>query len=280
MFTLRSNRIEDFPFECYADLNLSDLQEQAQEHHLNSYNSWMLPQIVAHLATWQLYYRDNGKICQQQTLTKNINSDDWWSRGLWKVITKLKRSSLVKHQIDPSSTNYSALVPLYWSAHKRYNGINYSQWSVSEETDTNWMLEDSLAEVLTWEIDPDIPPGLGYDWDTDQLSCGIPGWRLLELRQIGLPKTGTKRDNPTSNWCLRNTRLTELKDAPKLLTTMLAQIWVAHPTLRTQLMILDPNHWDQMPAPIIDTDIFKKPVVKDNPLPWHEPSPWAKTASV
>lgn len=276
MFTLKSNRIEDFPFECYADLNLSDLQEQAQEHHLNSYNSWMLPQIVAHLATWQLYYKDNGKVCQQQTLTKNINSDDWWSRGLWKVITKLKRSSLVKHQIDPSSTNYSALVPLYWSAHKRYNGINYSSWSVSSKA--NWMLEDSLAEVLTWELDPNIPPGLSYSWDSEQLSFGIPAWRLLELRQIGLPKTGTKRDNPTSNWCLRNTRHTELKDAPKLLTTMLAQIWVAHPTLRTQLMILDPNYWDQMPPPIIDSDLFKKPVAKEAPLPWlQEQSPWAET---
>lgn len=270
MFILKSNRIEDFPFECYADLNLSDLQEQAQEHKLNSYNSWMLPQIVAHLANYQLYYKDSKKVCQQQTLTKNINRDDWWSRGLWRVITKLKRSSLVKHQVDPSSTNYSALVPLYWSAQKRYNGVQYSQWHV--EQDANWMLEDSLSEVLIWSPDhSEIAVGVDYDWDEHAMAFGIPSWRLLELRQIGLPKTGTRRDNPTSNWCLRNTRLTELKDAPKLLTTMLAQIWVAHPTLRTQLMILDPNHWDHMPQPIIDSDIFKKPTDKYAHL---EPMPW------
>jgi hypothetical protein len=272
MFTLKSNRIEDFPFECYADLNLSDLQEQAQDHHLNSYNSWMLPQIVAHLATYQLYYKDNGRICQQQTLIKNVNQSDLWSRGLWRVITKLKRSSLVKQQSLPGSTNYSALVPLYWSAQKRYNGVKYSQWSVEE--DKNWMLEDSLAEVLCWTPDPDSVCNLDYSWDQDQLAFGIPHSRLLELRQIGLPKTGTKRDNPTSNWCLRNTRLTELKNMPKLMTTMLAQIWVAHPTLRTQLMILDPNHWDLMPEPLVDwqpinhTKTKKEPDIFAN-LPWN-----------
>lgn len=276
MFTLKSNKIEDFPFELYSDLNLSDLEEQAKEHHLNSYNSWMLPQIVAYLATWQLYYKHlphGSYVDQRETLVRNVSKHDHWAQGLWRVIKFLKRSSLVKQQIDPKYTNYSALVPLVWSAHKRYNGIKYNQWALEQSVGENYLLENNLFEAITWELDCDTQSGLNYDWDPEKLQFGIPQSRLQELRQIGLPNTGTKRDNPVSNWCLRNTRLTELKDSPKLLGTMLTQIWVAHPTLRTQLMILDPNHWDEMPPPLIETELFKQIPKRynpdfDRPLPW------------
>jgi len=49
---------------------------------------------------------------------------------------------------------------------------------------------------------------------------------------------------------------TELGTVPKLVTTMLTQIWVAHPSLRTEYMILDPNNWDKMPEPLVGSEIF------------------------
>jgi hypothetical protein len=56
---------------------------------------------------------------------------------------------------------------------------------------------------------------------------------------------------------------------------MLSQIWVAHPENRTKYMVLDPLNWDRVPPPLIETDIFQKPVYEisvavdtDNDLPW------------
>jgi hypothetical protein len=51
---------------------------------------------------------------------------------------------------------------------------------------------------------------------------------------------------------------TEFAKIPKLVGTMLTQIWVAHPSLRTEYMILNPNNWDLMPPPLVSTDIFKQ----------------------
>lgn len=69
-------------------------------------------------------------------------------------------------------------------------------------------------------------------------------------------------------------RGTALDKAPKLVGTMLTQIWVAHPSLRTEYMVLDPNDWDWMPPPLVTTEVFKpetKPVATSNyvsDVPW------------
>jgi hypothetical protein len=59
---------------------------------------------------------------------------------------------------------------------------------------------------------------------------------------------------------------------------MLTQIWLAHPTIRNEYMVLDPVNWDNVPQPLVSNDIFKpaapvapvKPATKqDNSyLPW------------
>jgi hypothetical protein len=57
---------------------------------------------------------------------------------------------------------------------------------------------------------------------------------------------------------------TELSAIPALAGTMLCQIWVAHPSLRTEYMVLDPYNWDRMPPSLIATEIFaqKEPIKK------------------
>ena len=47
---------------------------------------------------------------------------------------------------------------------------------------------------------------------------------------------------------------------------MLCQIWLAHPQHRTEYMILDPNNWDTIPAPLIETDLIKTTTSSD--VPW------------
>ena len=57
---------------------------------------------------------------------------------------------------------------------------------------------------------------------------------------------------PTSTWQLYGIQDTEIGNYPKLQQTILTQCWLAHPQLRRETMILDPNNWDLMPKPNIE----------------------------
>lgn len=239
MLTLKSNNIKDFPFQEYKPLNSSQLEDKAKEHGITAFNSWMLPQIMAHLAEWELVTDADGMIDPSETAKQNITSD--WDFGLWKVLVKLKRGSLVKAQSNPEFVNYSALVPVYLAAHKRFNNVPYKAWKVDKNCK---LIDENLLEAMLWTEQYDLTPA-----------------RLLEIRQQGLTtKSGVRMGSvakPTSSWCLKGIRDTELGSAPKLVSTMLTQIWVAHPSLRTDYMILDPYDWDRMPEPLVSRDIFK-----------------------
>lgn len=251
MLKLTSNTIEDFPFQDYAKLNDSQLEDLAKTHFLTSYNSWMLPQIAAYYGTWSLVYK-NKLIDPTATAKKNIVSD--WDVGLWRVVCRLKRGSLVKSQINPEFASYSALVPIILMGIKKYQGVDYSQWDLTE---TCPLVDKNLLEAMLWQPDESH---LESDLLPNEICYGLGSERLLELREIGLtvksgPRSGTVQ-NPTSAWCLRGMQNTELAKAPKLVGTMLTQIWVAHPSLRTEYMILDPNNWDWMPPPLVAGAIF------------------------
>lgn len=272
MLKLKSNHIKDFPFELYrACENQSQLEDLAKQHYLTSFNSWMLPQIAHYYGNWELKVNSNHKVDVQATAKHNIKTD--WEIGLWKVCTQLKRGSLVKSQINPEFASYSALVPLILMGSKKYKGVLYNQWDIQPNC---WLIDKNLVEAMLWQPtdewqSTDMVPG--------EIQYGLSNDRLLELREIGLTiKSGPAKgqvQNPTSSWCLRGMQGTELNKVPKLVGTMLTQIWVAHPSLRTEYMILDPNNWDWMPPPLVATNIFeaeKAPEPKPNKvledLPW------------
>lgn len=272
MLKLKSNHIKDFPFELYAPLNDSQLEDLAKSHFITAYNSWMLPQIAHHYGNWDLVWNEGRKVDPIATAKKNIATD--WDIGLWKVCTKLKRGSLVKSQINPEFASYSALVPLILMGAKKYKAVMYQQWDI---TPTSKLIDKNLLEAMFWQ--PGEHEGLEYDMAEGEVQYGLGSDRLIELRNQGLQvKSGPKKGsslNPTSAWCLRGMQNTELAKAPKLVGTMLTQIWVAHPSLRTEYMVLDPNQWDWMPPPLVSQDIFKyeetsvpanKPTTID--LPW------------
>lgn len=258
MFKLKTNDIKSFPFNEYADLNQSQLEDLAKEQYLTAYNTWMLPQINAHLATWVLHHDDDGLVNCMNTAASNIKSK--WDIGLWKILTKLKRGSLVKAQSNPEFVNFSALVPIILAAHKRFNNVPYRSWKIREDCP---LIEASLLEAMLYR---------------DEACSNLGSERLLEIREMGLttksgPNAG-KFAKPTSSWCLKGIRGTELETAPKLFGTMLTQIWVAHPSLRTEYMILDPYTWDRMPPPLVnEVNMFTTPakaVHKEDSLelPW------------
>lgn len=242
MIKLKTQDIQAYPFEEYHKLNKTQLEALTAEHGISAFSSWMLPQIVAYYATWQLV-KVEGKIDPMQTARQNISTP--WQIGLWRVATQLKRGSLVKLQSRPEYANYSALVPLILCAQKKYNGVPYHHWNVEESCP---LIDEALLEAMLWR---------------DDSVYGLGSERVLEIRQQGLTiKSGPKMgqvQKPTSQWCLKGIKDTEYASVPPLAATMLAQIWVAHPTLRSEYMVLDPYYWDRMPDPLVTAEIFKQP---------------------
>lgn len=256
MFILKSNQIEKFPFHEAADLSPSELEEWALSRSVLSYNSWMLPQILFHYGAWAVTKLDDSTYCPKELIRSNLGSDAW-ELGLWRVVNKLKRSSLVKSQINPQFSEYSALVPLILAGLKKYQGIKYSQWSL---------------EGLDYVVDPKLYEAMAYT-DYPDLSND----ELMFIRTQGLttksgPNAGSVKKS-TSSWCLTGVKDTALGKAPALVGTMLTQIWVAHPSIRHPNMILDPKDWDNMPTPLVASEVFKTTVKSTtaSDLPWARP---------
>jgi hypothetical protein len=180
---------------------------------------------------------------------------------MWKVVHKLRRSSLVKAQSQPQYASYSTLVPLIMSGFKKYQEIPYSKWS---QVGLDCIMEANLLEAAM----------AGTLEDLDDID-------IMSARDVGLliksgPKAGDS-NNPLTTWKLTGTKGTAIGHLPTLTQTMLAQIWVAHPSLRSRYMILNPDDWDDMPEPLIATDILASMTSKAktaeehknvNNLPW------------
>lgn len=240
-FVISKNDIKVFPFQEYAKLNGGELEDLAASHCLNGYNLWMLPQLQALFGSFKLRKDDSGKYLPLAMLSDNIGRDPYMT-GIWKVVTKLKRSSLVKAQANAQFAEYSALVPLILAGIKKYQDIPYSAWAAEG-------LEHAMDEAL-------------YLAATCEYDGSLSNDRLAELRTQGLqtksgPKTGEIK-KATSSWCLTGVKNTEIGELPKLAQTMLTQIWVAHPSIRSPYMILDPNDWDTMPPVLVSGDVVAK----------------------
>jgi hypothetical protein len=260
MFKAKSNHIKDFPFQDYAQLTTpTELMEQAQIHRLSNYNSWMLPQIAAYYGSWKVVTQGE-KVDTKATARANMTSA--WDIGLWRVVTQLKRSALVQSQNLPDYVNYSAVVPLVLMGIKRYQNVGYSRWNL---TTTDTLVEAKLLEAMLYR---------------DEHVLNLTQSELLTIRELGLTvKSGDRQGNvnkPTHQWCLRGIGLTALGKVPTLVSTMLTQIWVCHPSLRTNLMILDPQSWDSMPEPLISAEVFDKmeKVERTTPSKMITPLPW------
>lgn len=238
--TLAKQDLSCFPFSEFAALDVKELEAKADELHLSTYSSWMLPQMLAHFGAFKCVKNDKGEYDAMQTLTINVGKDPH-KIGIWKVAARLRRGSLVKGQNTPTGACYSALVPLILAGIRQYQNIPYSDWS----RESIPALTDSLlSEAMLCDI---IPP--------------IDKKRLLEIRRQGLTvmsgaKTGTVVP-AVSKWALTGIKDTELGHLPVHVITMLCQTWVAHPSLRHKNMVLDPTDWDgAFPSPLLDDVVY------------------------
>lgn len=226
--------------------------------------TWVMPQIISWLTHKPIRLAEvmtpEGKINGRKMAAQIFDFSSEWDLGLYQFLLLDSRSSWISSQYKGEGRTYCSLVPLIPFAFKLNQNIKYSEW----DRDTiKYVVNDSLCKAMLCEV-PDMTRE-----------------EILQAREQGLTyKTGTKagtQRNPLSTFKLYDTTGTKLHKVPELAQTMIAQIWCAHPSNRTKYMILDPQAWDSIPAPLISTDIFKqesvsKPQFKSNgenpDFPW------------
>lgn len=214
--------------------------EFAKINNIDKLWTWMMPQLIAHIATLTPATIE-GQISCIDYLKKYFFNGDKFMEGVYRFLMMDARSTYLTTQYKGDAKNYCSLVPLIPYAHKLHNNIPYSAWKRSE---IHMVVNPSLASAMTCEV----PEGLTHEL-------------LLQIREKGLlwrsgAKAGIARD-PLSTYKLYGIKETEIGHLPELAQTMLTQIWCAHPSNRTKYMVLDPKSWDSIPPPLISQDIFK-----------------------
>jgi hypothetical protein len=224
----------------------------------------VLPQMLAHIANKPFRLEEivtaEGKIDSTKLIKSAFDFGSEWERGLYIFLMLDSRSSYLPSQYKGEGVQYCALVPLILYAYKLHHKIPYSKW---DPATLKWSVNKSLYEAMTH-------------------TGTYTREELLHARDLGMVyQSGPKKDqsrNPQSNFKLWSTKGGCLHGVPHLAQVMYTQIWCAHPSSRTPYMVLDPQNWDRMPAPLITQDIFSMAAPKliapgssdNNPydLPW------------
>lgn len=213
----------------------------ANQLRLQAWQSWLPPQLVQHYSTWRILA--DGR----STVLANCRTPQ--QQGIWRLL-RVTRSQLIKQQVKNSE--YSQLVPLFLLAHKRYNGRSYESWRGYPGLE--WLVEPELLAAIK-----NPKPRL-----TD-----------LELQEIlasGLTQLDGKSKNPITTHRLTGISKAghPLSQLPRLQTVMIAQIWLAHPSIRHSDMILDSDNWDLMPRPLVQWQTIPDPIKENTTTttPW------------
>ena len=249
MLQLRKLHIEELPHKDIESMTETELDAWVTKNQLNRFQSWMLPQLVAHFGSWTLVCDAQGNPDVVATLKCNCEHNST-NTALWKL-SRVPRQFLVTRQI--ALPEYAVLTPLILAGFKRMQGVDYERWKNSHNL--GYIIEPRLFEAVA--LPTNTVPTLGSE-------------RLLEIRQQGLMtrsgKSAGQLKNAESTWSLNGISDTELGHLPKLTQSIMTQIWLAHPSHRSNLMILDPTNWDHMPEPLIATNIFNTVVTKSSAL--------------
>lgn len=242
------NTIESLPLhEAARFQDPLELDEWCDLQQLK-YKPWFLAQALANIGRWRVHL-ENNQVLVGETLKQNLTTE--WHLGLWRVLARAQRGRLVQKQNQPESASYSQLVPLILAALKRDQNILYNQWPRRE---LGKVVHQALLDCIIWADSPE-----------SQVCRGLGSQELRAIREQGLTtKTGKsagKQKDPISTWSLTGLQGTPLLGAPRLISTMLCQVWVAHPRLRVGYMILDPWDLDRMPQSLwTEEELFQEEV--------------------
>lgn len=231
--------------------------------------SWLLPQLYAMIGAFKLPRNSEGKIDGKRFWSENLDMSNPRNQGIYRFMLLDPRSVLINKQNRANARQYCALVPLVLAAVKQIQNIAYSEWD-----------RDTLQHVVCYSLcEAMLMP-----------RCTLATDIILDLRNQGLmyrtgPNTGTTR-NASSFFALYGTEDKVFDKLNPLWKVMTTQIWCAHPANRMDCMVLDPGDWDNIPEPLISSEVLmsstegttrKTKVKKEKPmdeteLPWD--SPW------
>lgn len=196
---------------------------------------WFFEQMLAKIAT--VYpSRIITEIGPEGARFGFVYSGREYVEQLWKdpvlfaylsICTHPARATFLPNQTSQETRNYCALVPLIMSAHKRYNNINYNTW-----VDIQYITAAPLADAMLSE------------------PLEITAEEALAERERGLVAANKRRSELTT-YALYLKPSDKLYGRNALEKLIYTQCWAAHPSNRTQYMILDPKNWDNMPEPLI-----------------------------
>lgn len=227
----------------------------SNKFRIKTEKTWVYPQLTAAIAKWGIFRDSNGKIDGTAVVKHNVVGNPT-EMGYYFFV--MNNSREIRTATSAEGLPYCALVPLILMAHKKYNGIKYSEW-----TNIKTVVNPSLYEAMSTPVP---------EYTVDE---------LLSAREEGLMKAGVLRDAAKAYLIYKNqapiiradgTEIPGLGSCPSLSRMMLCQTWAAHPSNRHEYMILDPNDWDRMPPALLSTEVVKE--TKVEPKSGHIVMPW------
>ena len=233
----------------------------AEENNIAASWSWLAPQLLAYLGNYTLPTKVDGVISCKDFLNLNVKTE--FDLGIYRLITKIPRGRLMKQQTDSLHLPVCSLVPIYMAAQKRANGTKFSEWSRS---DLAGLVDKELYVAMT-------APPLPGPYDPEE---------LLQIRNTGLRYVSrskkelgvTKSYSPETYHMLAGVSESLIGGLNKYAKAMLCQIWCAHPNNRSKYMILDPYDWDNIPEPLINTNVIKEHPAKSKYPEYEVHIPW------
>lgn len=238
MFIPTKKVLDNVPFQLVYEEGMTD---NNQKKALAKYATWLLPQACSYVGSWKVVKNAEGKNDGIATVKAAIaqHSDPDWVKGLLMFLLATPRGDIFPKTLRQTGEllPYSALVPLVLSAFKKYQDIPYSSW-----TNISSLVDKDLLAAM--QCNP-------HSFTTEE---------LLGLRQLGTTiKSGSEVGQirqPAKATTITTTGVAEFDQLPRLAKIMLTQCWVAHPTFRHKYMVLNPNDWDDMPQPLVTTEII------------------------
>lgn len=226
--------------------------------------SWLGPQLLAQLASYKLPEKVDGKYRGHDFLKENIDPSNLRDMGIYRFVAKVARGKIMSKHTEPEHLPYCALVPLLLAAQKKFHNIPYNDWSVDG---LQYLVDKDLHAAMTCEP---MPPGVTTE-------------ELLAIRNLGLQYTSkakgsmghVKSYSPVTYHQLTGIGDTAIGGLPRYAKAMVTQIWCANPANRNKYMILDPWNWDNVPAPLISSEVYTPPQKNTASQQYMDKNPWA-----
>lgn len=241
----KSSKAEVFSF-TKKDINLVPFHLGLEAiPHISAHFSWIIPQALAKLnKDMKLVRNELGNISPTATLVAfrgSLGSEEeilWW-KGLFDYLTLVPRGKEVLGSASQiNNIEYSSLVPLALSAFKKFRGVTYDEWDFTDPQINVFVDKELLRSVY-------IP----VDFSKEE---------LLSFRDIAsIIKTTNAVRSSNQMYQIYSVDDPIFDKLPNLTKVMLLQTWIAAPNLRNPLQILNPNDLDNIPEPLLSTQIVE-----------------------